>query len=169
MHDIPQKGRRQSVRGRQGFRFASILWRVGGCLLAVLWSTVVWAGPLSMRLAQFPDWQTQPMLPPAQGALHYPPWFSGRWQMTSTLTALAAPLAPEVVTPGVAEQRQYIHQPIAFEVRFGPAGLETKRVRGPVPALALDKLAAEPIVADQAFNSRSLATAYMGEGVVQAR
>ncbi|MEO0377551.1 MAG: DUF6816 family protein [Cyanobacteria bacterium P01_A01_bin.17] len=108
------------------------------------------AGPLADRLDQFPNWKSRPPLKPAQGNLQYPDWFQGRWQVTSTLTALEAPLAPEIVTPGFADQEQYLEQPVVFDVRFGS-----------------EDASGAAIVADQAYNSRSLITAYLGDDSVQ--
>ncbi|WP_110985466.1 DUF6816 family protein [Acaryochloris thomasi] len=110
----------------------------------------VLAGPLADRLDQFPSWKSRPPLKPAQGNLQYPDWFQGEWQVTSTLTALEAPLSPEIVTPGFADQERYLEQPVVFDVRFGS-----------------EDTSDAAIVADQAYNSRSLITAYLGDGSVQ--
>ena len=40
------------------------------------------------------------------------------WQVTSTLIDLAAPLAPEIVTPGFEGNRRQLNQPVSFVVRF---------------------------------------------------
>jgi hypothetical protein len=106
------------------------------------------AGALEKRLAQFPDWQSQPPVQVAKGDLIYPDWFAGDWQVTTTLTEMVAPFAPEVVTPGFESNRQFMDQPIAFPVRFVKSG------RG--------------IVSDRAFNGMSLAKAYLGDRAVRA-
>ena len=87
--------------------------------------------------------------------------------MTSTLTALEAPLAPEIVTPGFVEQQQSLNQPFEFEVRFIPNTLPIQRSYGPSPML-INKGRKTNVIADQAFNSLSLISAYMGEDAVQA-
>lgn len=123
----------------------------------------VLAGPLSDRLEHFPNWSSQPPLKSAQGNLHYPDWFRGEWRVTSTLTALEAPLAPEIVTPGFSDQQKSLEQPVKFDVRFvvepSPPTIGAATGRS-------DARGAE-IVADQAYNSRSLMTAYLGDGSVE--
>ena len=86
----------------------------------MLWQPNAQAGPLSDRIAAFPQWQAQPPVQAAKGDLDYPPWLAGTWKVTSTLMDLAAPLAPEVVSPGFESNRQYLRQPIEFLVRFEP-------------------------------------------------
>jgi hypothetical protein len=123
------------------------------------------AGPLSDRLAQFPNWDSRPPLKPARGNLQYPDWFRGQWRVTSTLTALEAPLAPEIITPGFADQKQYLEQPVVFDVRFVPD------LSAPAIELTVSDRSETngmKIVADQAYNSRSLMTAYLGDGSVQS-
>ncbi len=121
------------------------------------------AGTLSDRLERFPDWTSRPPLKPAQGNLHYPDWFSGDWQVTSTLTALEAPLAPEIVTPGFSDQKNYLEQPVKFDVRFGAES--SPRTIG--VATQGSEAGGVLIVADQAYNSRSLITAYLGDEAVE--
>lgn len=118
------------------------------------------AGVLSDRVAQFPDWQTLPPLTAAQGDLTYPNWLAGTWTVTTTLVDLAAPLAPELTTPGFDSNRQYLNQPINFQARFIPASppksepqfLSLPRQRQSLPS---------DIVADRAFNGFNLANAYL--------
>ncbi len=138
-----------------------------GILSPEWFNTTALAGPLSDRLAQFPEWKSQPPLKPAQGNLHYPDWFRGEWQVTSTLTALEAPLAPDFVTPGFADQQQSLDQLVVFTVRF----------ISEIPALSTNpafvpKAAAIPegevTIADQVYNSRSLIKAYLGDGAVES-
>src|SRR4028118_1924088 len=92
------------------------------CLVLVLlfWSSAAQAGQLTQRLAQFPHWESKPPVSAAKGDLIYPKWIEGTWNVTSTLVDLAAPLAPDVVTPGFESNRQYLQQPVLFKVRFQP-------------------------------------------------
>ncbi|GAB4132269.1 MAG: hypothetical protein Fur0046_01860 [Cyanobacteria bacterium J069] len=120
-------------------------------------SLVAQAGPLGDRLQQFPDWQSRPLLPAAKGDLVYPDWFEGTWEVTTALVDLAAPLAPEIVTPGFAGNRQYLNQPIPFQARF-VATLPNRFGGLPLPPSLLGK---PQIVADRAFNGLNLAKAYL--------
>jgi hypothetical protein len=124
------------------------VWIVGLMALWLLCSGTALAGELGDRLAQFPDWQSKPSMKRAKGDLIYPDWFAGEWQVNTTLIDLAAPLAPEVVTPGFESNRQFVGKPIAFTVRF----VESQR----------------GLVADRAFNGLSLAKAYLGDRAVRA-
>lgn len=77
-------------------------------LLLVIWlfcSGQVRAGELATRLDSFPDWEHPPALAAAQGDLIYPDWMAGTWTLTTTLVDLAAPLAPQIVTPGFEGNR----------------------------------------------------------------
>lgn len=126
------------------------------CSSIVLWSGAATASPLSGtvpgalrdRLAQFPDWQTKPIVQAAKGDLGYPDWFAGDWQVRTTLIDLAAPLAPEILTPGFESNRAYLNQPIPFAVRFVKAGRQ--------------------LVSDRAYNGLNLAKAYLGDRPVLA-
>ncbi len=144
-------------------------WWWGICLALILccWSLPVLASPLAERLSAFPDWQGKPVLKPATGSLIYPDWFLGDWQVTSTLVDLAAPLAPQIVSPGYAENEGLLNKPVQFKVRF-------VEERSPLKAKVLSNvspwelLSRKPsVVADLAYNGRSLASAYLGEGAVQ--
>lgn len=117
-------------------------------LVVLLWSGIAAASPLSERLAQFPDWQTKPPVQAAKGDLGYPNWFTGDWQVTTTLVDLAAPIAPDVVTPGYESNRAYLNQPVPFAVRFVRQGGQ--------------------LVSDRAYNGLNLAKAYLGDRVVLA-
>ena len=124
-------------------------------VLLLVWlfcSGAAQAGPLSDRLATFPDWSNKPPVQAAKGDLAYPDWMAGEWSVTTTLVDLAAPLAPDLVTPGFESNRPYLNQPISFRVKFGPA----------------DRTASAPIVADRAFNGLNLARAYLGDDAVMA-
>ncbi|MGD1928493.1 MAG: DUF6816 family protein [Leptolyngbyaceae cyanobacterium] len=135
-------------------------------LLALVWllcSGAARAGALSDRLATFPDWTDKPPTQPAQGDLVYPDWMAGTWELTSTLVDLAAPLAPQIETPGFAGNQQLLNEPVTCEVRFEPVMTSYTK-----SFLLQPRLAQEEIVADRAFNGLSLAQAYLGEQAVKA-
>lgn len=123
------------------------------CLVLALlfWGFDARAGQLANRLSQFPNWESKPPVSPAKGDLIYPPWMAGTWQVTSTLVDLAAPLAPKVVTPGFESNRQNLHRPVIFLVRFQPM---RKR--------------SDDIIADRAYNGTHIARAYLGDRAVQS-
>ncbi|WP_404789837.1 DUF6816 family protein [Altericista sp. CCNU0014] len=125
--------------------------------------------PLQARLEQFPDWKSPPILQPAKGDLYYPDWMAGTWQVTSTLTDVAAPLAPAVAAPGFDASRKMLQQPVRFSVRFGPdrSKVATLPVRSPFPvgAIAPEK---SNIVADRVYNGMSLAEATLGKRVLRS-
>ncbi|MGB6013684.1 MAG: DUF6816 family protein, partial [Nodosilinea sp.] len=133
-------------------------------LLLTVWllcSGQAQAGPIAERLATFPDWNRRPTLAAAQGDLVYPDWLRGDWQLTSTLVDLAAPLAPNLVTPGFEGNRDQIGQPVVCPVRFVAV---QPRSQGLIP-----RVTGRPqTVADRAFNGFSLARAYLGEAAVKA-
>lgn len=133
-------------------------------LLLTVWllcSGQAQAGPLADRLAAFPVWGSKPALPTAQGDLVYPDWLRGDWQLTSTLVDLAAPLAPDLVTPGFEGNRTQVDRPVICPVRF--VGV-SRRSQGLVPIMT----GASQTVADRAFNGLSLARAYLGDAEVTA-
>ncbi|MBE9135901.1 hypothetical protein IQ254_01560 [Nodosilinea sp. LEGE 07088] len=133
-------------------------------LLLTVWllcSGQAQAGALVDRLEAFPDWGTKSSLPSAQGDLVYPDWLRGEWQLTSTLIDLAAPLAPDMVTPGFEGNREQVGVPVDCPVRFVAVA---QRALGLVPLLTGDT----QTVADRAFNGLSLARAYLGEAAVKA-
>ncbi|MEB3336289.1 MAG: hypothetical protein VKJ46_02435, partial [Leptolyngbyaceae bacterium] len=137
------------------------LWSV--CLVGVwlFWSGMAQAGALADRLAAFPQWQNKPTVEVATGDLIYPEWLAGTWDVTSQLVDLAAPFAPDVVTPGFDSNRQYLNQPVTFQVRFTRASL------APTPTIAAKSLTpSTPVIADRAFNGLNLAIAYFGKRTV---
>ncbi len=126
------------------------------------------AGALQTRLEQFPRWTSPPILAPAKGDLYYPSWMSGNWQVTSTLVDLAAPLAPTVITPGFEASQKLLQNPVTFVVRFGPAPSMPVAVgRSPFPVGTISPSKIQ-IVADRTYNGMSLATALLGQDVVQS-
>lgn len=137
------------------------LWVVLLVLMSWLWPGTADAGLLSDRLAQFPNWPSKPLVQSAKGDLIYPDWFAGTWSVTTTLIDLAAPLAPEITTPGFEGNRQYLDQPLQFEARFMERGLGQWELLSTLP-LPIPKRKS-PIIADRAFNGLNLANAYLAQ------
>jgi hypothetical protein len=109
------------------------------------------AETLSDRLTTYPNWHHKPTTTPAKGDLYYPNWIVGNWQLKTTLVDMTAPLAPDILTPGFESNREFLNQPISFDVRFIPAPATQSK-----------------IVSDRAFNGLNIAKAYLGEGLVTA-
>lgn len=132
-------------------------------IIALFWANPAQASPLAERVTAFPNWQNKPPVQVAEGDLVYPQWLAGTWQVTSTLVDLVAPLAPDVVTPGFESNRQYLNQPIQFQVRFVEASPSQ-----PFPSLKKqpDRRSTQKseIIADRAFNGLNIATAYLANG-----
>ncbi|EAW36105.1 DUF6816 family protein [Lyngbya sp. PCC 8106] len=128
------------------------------------------AGQLTQRVLEFPNWESKPILKEAEGDLIYPEWMAGEWQVTSTLVKMVAP-NPEVVTPGFKQNRQYLDQPITFNVRFYQAKpYSFINVNLPFPqTLNIQNNSTqnqENIVGDRAFNGLNIAQAILGEKAV---
>ncbi len=136
------------------------------CLIFVflLFHAEAQAGELSERLAHFPEWEKLTSVRPAVGDLVYPNWMMGSWQVKSTLIDLVAPLAPDIVTPGFEGNRQYLNQPVSFDVRF---------VRETTPHSGLKIIprtsSKSAVVADRAFNGLNLARSYLGDTVLSVK
>ncbi len=121
------------------------------------------AGVLSDRIDRYPNWDRQPQVSQHEGELTYPEWFRGRWIVTSTLLEQIAPLAPKIVTPGFASNRQYIDKPIEFTIQFIPTNPAKVLKFSPLNLPRLKSSLPTPkIIADRAFNGLSIATAYLG-------
>jgi hypothetical protein len=123
-------------------------------------SAIASTDSLTNRLQQYPEWDRKPPVKIAKGDLYYPQWMAGTWQVKSTLIEQIAPLAPEVITPGFADNQQYLARPIKFLVRFG---LEDFRAGKKLffPNIT-DKNIPNQIVADRVFNGENIAAAYLG-------
>jgi hypothetical protein len=145
---------------------STIIFKIVACICAIaicLPTPSALAGKLSDRIDQFPNWNGAVQVTKHEGELTYPEWFRGQWLATSTLLEQIAPLAPDVVTPGFENNRQYINQPIEFTVQFVPndPGKNAKSSPLNLPRLK-SNLPAPQIVADRAFNGLNIATAYLG-------
>jgi hypothetical protein len=141
-----------------------LIWNICLLIIIMLRSQEALAGELSERLEHFPQWEKLTSVQPAVGDLVYPEWMLGSWQVKSSLVDLSAPLAPGIVTPGFEGNRQYLNQPVSFQVKFIKQKSSVPiQVRLPHSSpLPLD------IVADRAFNSLNLARAYLGDEAVIA-
>ncbi len=141
---------------------------LGLALLWLLCSGSAQASSISDRLDAFPNWSGKPTLPAPRGDLYYPDWFLGDWQVVTRLTAMAAPLAPELVTPGYESNQAYLEQPISFRARFiQPDPVSAFQTLGRSRSGVNLPGQSPEIIADRAFNGLNLANAYLGEGVVQ--
>ncbi|WP_204153180.1 DUF6816 family protein [Leptolyngbya sp. CCY15150] len=141
---------------------------LGLALLWLLCSGSAQASSISDRLDAFPNWSGKPPLAAPRGDLYYPDWFLGEWQVVTRLTAMAAPLAPQLVTPGYESNQAYLEQPISFRARFiQPDPVSIFQTLG--RSRSSVNLPGQPpeVIADRAFNGLNLANAYLGEGVVQ--
>ncbi|MBE9183791.1 hypothetical protein IQ270_03380 [Microcoleus sp. LEGE 07076] len=136
-----------------------IIWGFCLVLIVLLWCGSAKAGVLGDRISTFPNWNSKPPIPVAKGDLVYPDWMAGDWNVASTLVDLATPLAPNIVTPGFEQNRQYLQQPILFKVRFQP-----EKNRNLVSHYQLNL--ARKIVADRTFNGFNIAKAYLGDRAV---
>lgn len=138
-------------------------------LVWLLWLqgvTAAYAGPIRDRMDTFPNWETKPTLSPSEGDLIYPTWFAGTWTLTSTLVEQLAPLAPDIMTPGFEDNRQFLNQPIQATVRFiADNTLERSRAALPLLSLPSRSLTTTRIISDRAFNGLNLARAYLGDRV----
>ncbi|AKG24716.1 hypothetical protein IJ00_17890 [Calothrix sp. 336/3] len=136
----------------------------GFIFLLLLGNQPAQAGELAEKLANFPNWEKIKVVKPAVGDLQYPEWMAGDWQVSSTLVDLAAPLAPDIMTPGFAGNRQYLNQPIDFRVRFVETQPEIPELKMLPRTVSQEKV----IVSDRAFNGLNLARAYLGDRAVIA-
>jgi hypothetical protein len=131
-------------------------------LLLFLGNNEAQAGELAEHLAKFPQWEKLTSVKPATGDLVYPEWIAGKWKVTSTLVDLAAPLAPNIVTPGFENNRSQLNQPIIFLVRF----VKIKPTNSGLKILAYFQNQTPILVADREFNSLNLTRAYLGDETV---
>lgn len=128
-----------------------------------------YSSTLADRITTFPQGSRQLTLPAAQGDLAYPDWLRGEWQLTSTLVDLAAPLAPDLMTPGFEGNQAQVGLPVTCPVRFvaalprSPWAGTLGRSQRLIPVAK----GAPQTVADRAFNGLSLARAYLGDATVK--
>ncbi|MEH1947071.1 MAG: DUF6816 family protein [Nostoc sp.] len=138
------------------------IWSFCLLFLFLMWGDAAFAGELSERLANFPQWEKLSSVQSASGDLVYPEWMAGTWKVTSTLVDLAAPLAPDIITPGFEGNRRQLNQPVSFVVRFVE---EQPSITG-LKILHQIDYKSPNLVADRAFNSLNLARTYLGDEAV---
>ncbi|MBD2327185.1 DUF6816 family protein [Alkalinema sp. FACHB-956] len=124
------------------------------------WVDRALAESLSDRVVTFPQWQHLPTVQAPDREIAFPQWIAGTWHVKSTLVDLAAPLAPDIVTPGFEGNRASLNQPIEFDVRFVEQSVI--KTTGPIPSTA------NQIVVDRAFNGLNIARAYLGDNFVKS-
>lgn len=140
-------------------------------LLLLVWlfcSAPAYAETLSKRVAAFPDWHSKPTVQAADRDLAYPTWLAGTWHVKSTLIDLVAPLAPDIITPGFESNREYLNEPVGFDVRFLQQPVSSNNSILNALKLPLNKSKQPEVVADRAFNGLNLAKAYLGDRAVLA-
>ncbi|GAQ79771.1 hypothetical protein KFL_000380040 [Klebsormidium nitens] len=123
--------------------------------------------PLSQRLSA--DRVYNPgsaLLGPFQ--LYYPQWLFGTWTVTAKLTGFKAPLGERFISTGlareVADPRYGVGSAVQYEARFYSTLPDTWANKLRVTAGQLPESA---IIADRAFNAKSLMEASLGYGGVQ--
>lgn len=126
--------------------------------------------PLAYRLEHYPQWNTKPPVEFVKGDLVYLPWFEGTWQVEATLMEMAAPLSPDVITPGFESNRDYLNEAVTFQARFSRQVPTSDDALWNTWASFLRPLQASPedsgdapVVADRAFNGLNLARAYLNQ------
>ncbi|MBD2666789.1 hypothetical protein H6G73_20345 [Richelia sinica FACHB-800] len=138
------------------------IWSILLIIFLLIPSQPAAAGELAEHLANFPHWEKLTSVKPATGDLVYPDWMAGTWQVKSTLVDLAAPLAPDILTPGFAGNRQQLNKSVDFLVRF----IKVKPKISQSTIIPKLENPAEILVADREFNSLNLTKAYLGDDAV---
>lgn len=145
-------------------------------LLCLIWSGEVQAGVLGDRVAEFPNWTSKPPVTTPDSDLVYPDWMEGTWKVTSILVDQVAPLAPDVVTPGMISNRPYINKPVDFQVRFqavsqSSSGISDRflpfKAQNTTPTLS-GSAQSSVVVADREFNGLNIAKAYLGDRTIRS-
>lgn len=181
-HKVIQRYNRQGedgIKSTQVEKFVAIVRIILGlCLVLVclLWSGEAQAGSLADRLAEFPNWTSKPPVTAPENDLVYPDWMQGTWIVTSTLVDQVAPLAPEVVTPGMISNRPYINQPVNFQVRFQSVTQPFSAISDRLSPFNTQNLKSDQsriekssvVVADREFNGLNIAKAYLGDRTVRS-
>jgi hypothetical protein len=135
------------------------------CPIIFGFTTTAVAATIQDRIQQFPQWHSKPSIQFAKQDLEYPEWMAGTWNVESTLIEKIAPLAPDIVTPGFADNNDYLERAIAFQVRFGK-----EFYTSPSGLLSVFKSSLPIVVADRAFNGKKIAEAYLGaDNVAQVK
>ena len=132
-------------------------------IFSVLFTDEAMAGDLADRVAAFPHWQSKPPVTASRGDLVYPQWMAGTWHVNSPLTDAIAPFAPDIVTPGFAQNQNILNRPIGFRVRFQKTLPLSPRFALGLPEFSSLVKDFFPVIADRQFNGWEIAKAYLGE------
>ncbi|MGD1702022.1 DUF6816 family protein [Dapis sp. BLCC M229] len=162
--------------------FWQVILNLSLIIIILLWTNDAAAETLADRIANFPNWENKPSISAAKKDLIYPDWMEGNWNVKSTLIDMVAPLAPEIVTPGFENNRQYLDQPVNFQVRFIKlkSNLNTKEISGQklinFPASwnsvinnsKIEKLDLPPeaVIADREFNGLNIGKELLGDDAI---
>ena len=130
--------------------------------ILILILLLIKVNPVQAAEDNLPSWYDKPIVEDAKGDLYYPDWMSGTWQVTNILEEQVAPLAPDIMSPGFEDNQKYIGEPIVFPVRFG------QKYYVPEKSWFFPQLVTieNPVVADRAFNGKSIVKAYLGNDSV---
>ena len=162
--------------------FWQVILNLSLIIIVLLWANDAVAETLAERIANFPNWENKPSISAAKTDLIYPDWMAGNWNVKSTLIDMVAPLAPEIVTPGFENNRQYLHQPVNFQVRFikPKSNLNTKEISeqklinfptswsSVINNRKIEKfnLPPEAAIADREFNGLNIGKALLGDEAI---
>ncbi|MGD1716187.1 DUF6816 family protein [Dapis sp. BLCC M172] len=162
--------------------FWQVIFNLSLITIVLLWTNNAAAETLADRIANFPNWENKPSISAAKTDLIYPDWMSGNWNVKSTLIDMVAPLAPEIVTPGFENNRQYLHQPVNFQVRFikAESNLNTKEISAQKlisfptswssvinnSKIAKLDLPPDAVIADREFNGLNIGKALLGDDAI---
>ena len=150
--------------------------------IVLLWINNAAAETLTERIANFPNWENKPLISAPKTDLIYPDWMAGNWNVESTLIDMVAPLAPKIITPGFENNRQYLYQPVNFQVKFiklksslnVQERSEQKLINFPTfwsPVINNSKiekldLPPEAVIADREFNGLNIGKAFLGDDAI---
>ncbi len=162
--------------------FWQVILNLSLIIIILLWTNDVAAETLADRIANFPNWENKPSISAAKTDLIYPDWMAGNWNVKSTLIDMVAPLAPEIVTPGFENNRQYLDKPVNFQVRFIKlkSNLNTKEISeqklinfptswsSVINNRKIEKfnLPPEAVIADREFNGLNIGKALLGDEAI---
>ena len=121
--------------------------------------TSAFAITLENRINSYPQWNSKLNLPQPDRDLIFPDWFEGKWEVSNILKEQIAPLAPRFKTPGFDQNEAYIDREILFDVQYIPT-IEIPKQENFLPSIVNKK---PIIIADRAFNGKSIAQAYLGK------
>ena len=130
--------------------------------VSILIIFLIRGNPVQAGEYNLPSWYHKPIVEDAKGDLYYPDWMAGTWKVTNILEEQVAPLAPDIISPGFEDNQKYIGEPIIFPVRFGKEYYIPETRWFFIPSVTKEN----PVVADRAFNGKSIVQAYLGKDSV---